>query len=118
LKREKRIMSMSKLTANNPPTFPVVSPQTPRTAQSVPLAPRLDTLEGKTLAFVWDYLFRGDEIWALLKEGLSARYAGMKFVDFDMFGSTHGGNEREIVAGLAAKMKALGVDAYLSGMGC
>ena len=31
-----------------------------------PLAPRLDTIDGKTIAFLWDDLFRGDEIWPIL----------------------------------------------------
>ena len=41
-----------------------------------PLAPRVDTLEGKTVAQLWDDLFRGDEVFALLEEGLKARFPG------------------------------------------
>jgi hypothetical protein len=100
------------------PVYSVVWPRSPRTAGLAPTAPRLDALEGKTIAFAWDYLFRGDEIWELLKEGLTARYPGMRFIGFEEFGSTHGPDEREIVAGLGAKLKAMGVDALVSGMGC
>lgn len=47
----------------------------PRSARQMglkPLAPRLESLEGKTVAQLWDYLFRGDEVFALLEEGLKA----------------------------------------------
>ena len=72
------------------PAFAVVSPQTDRTSEVVQLAPRLATLEGKTLAFVWDYIFRGDEVWETLKEELAARYPSMTFIDYGRFGSIHG----------------------------
>ena len=34
------------------------------------------------------------------------------------FGSTHGSDERAIVAALPQKFKEMGVDAVISGMGC
>ena len=93
-------------------------PRSPRQAKVRPLARRLDTLEGKTIGWVWDYLFRGDEVFAQLEDGLKARYPGMKFVQWAEFGNTHGSDEREIVAALPQKLKAQGVDAIVSGMGC
>ncbi len=39
-------------------------------------------------------------------------------ISWKEFGSTHGADEREILANLPAKMKTLGVDAVISGMGC
>jgi hypothetical protein len=82
------------------------------------LAARLDTLAGKTVAFVWDYVFRGDEVFAILQEALSARFAGIRFIPWSEFGNTHGRDERKIVAGLPDRMKALRVDAVVSGMAC
>ncbi|MDP1717423.1 MAG: P22AR C-terminal domain-containing protein [Burkholderiales bacterium] len=93
-------------------------PRSPRQAKVKALARRLDTLEGKTIAWMWDYLFRGDEIFAHLEENLKARYPGMTFVSWREFGNTHGSDEREVVAALPQKLKALGVDAVVSGMGC
>lgn len=93
-------------------------PRSPRQAKVKSLAKRLDTLEGKTIAWVWDYLFRGDEAFALLEESLKARYPGVKFVHWSEFGSTHGSEERKVLAALPQKLKALGVDAVVSGMGC
>lgn len=93
-------------------------PRSPRQAKMKSLAKRLDTLEGKTIAWVWDYLFRGDEVFAQLEESLKARYPGVKFVPWSEFGNTHGGDERAVVAALPRKLKALGADAIVSGMGC
>ncbi len=93
-------------------------PRSPRQAKVKPLARRLDTLEGKTIAWVWDYMFRGDEVFAQLEESLEARYPGVKFVSWSEFGNTHGSEERTVVAALPQKLKALGVDAVVSGLGC
>jgi hypothetical protein len=93
-------------------------PRSPRQAKVKALAKRLDTLEGKTIAWVWDYMFRGDEVFAQLEESLKVRYPGAKFIPWSEFGSTHGSDERAIVAALPQKLKALGADAVVSGMGC
>jgi hypothetical protein len=99
-------------------SYAVVWPRSERTVETKPLAPRLGTLEGKTVAFLWDYLFRGDEIWPTLKETLAGRFPGMRFIDWDEFGSTHGDEEHKVLAELPAKLKAMKVDAVVSGMGC
>jgi hypothetical protein len=57
-------------------------------------------------------------VFALLEEGLRERYPDVRFVSFKEFGSTHGSDEREVLASLPRKLKALGVDAVISGMGC
>ena len=93
-------------------------PRTPRQQQTRKLAPRLDTLEGKMVAQLWDELFKGDVVFDLLEEGLKKRYPGIRFVSWREFGSTHGGNEREVLAKLPERLKALGVDAVVSGMAC
>ena len=80
------------------------------------LAPRLATLEGKRVAQLWDMVFSGDEVYRVLEKGLRAAYPTIEFVSWQEFGNTHGDNEREIVAGLPARMKELKVDAVLSAM--
>ena len=93
-------------------------PRSPRQQRTRALAPRLASLEGKTVAQLWDYLFKGDEVFALLEEGLKKRYPGIKFVSWRDFGSTHGGEEKEALAALPKRFKELGVDAVISGMAC
>ena len=93
-------------------------PRSPRQVQLKPLAKRLDTLEGKTIAQMWDYVFRGDEVYAVLEEGLKKRFPNIRWVSYKEFGNTHGGDEREVVASLPRRLKELKVDATISGMGC
>jgi len=93
-------------------------PRAPRQMRAKALAPRLAGLEGKTVAQLWDYLFRGDQIFELLEEGLKARFPGVRFVNWREFGSTHGGEERAALAALPQRFKELGVDAVISGMAC
>ena len=45
-----------------------------------PLAKRSGTLEGHTIGELWDGLFRGNEIFPILREGIAKRYPGVKFV--------------------------------------
>lgn len=98
--------------------FDVVWPRSQRMVGIRPLAQRLDTLEGKKVAQLWDFLFRGDEVFSLLEEGLHERYRGIEFVSWREFGNTHGEDEAKIMAGLPARLKQMGVSAVLSGMGC
>ncbi len=98
--------------------YAVVWPRSAKTAELVELAKRPASLEGCTVAFLWDYLFRGDEIFPVLQRELSARYPNMTFVPYQEFGTTHGEGEHEVIAAMAAKLTDLGVDAVISGMGC
>lgn len=93
-------------------------PRTPRQAGIKTLALRLDSLNGKTIVQLWDFLFRGDEIYAFLEEALEARFPGVKFISWRQFGNTHSRHEDELLAGLPARLKEVGADAVLSGMGC
>ena len=92
-------------------------PRSPRQVQRKALAPRLSTLQGKSVAQLWDHVFRGDEVFEFLEEGLAARYPGIRFVSWREFGNTHGSDEREVVARLPQRLREMGVDAVISGMG-
>ena len=104
--------------AGNDGYYEALWPRSPRQARGKPLAKRLDTLAGKTVALVWDYLFRGDEVFECLEAGFKARYPSVRFVSWREFGNTHGSDEREVVAALPQRFRELGVDALISGMGC
>jgi hypothetical protein len=93
-------------------------PRSPRQSRIKPLARRPESLAGKKIAFLWDFLFRGDAVFKLLQQELEKRYPGVTFVDWSEFGNTHGTDERAVVAGLPQRFKELGVDAAISGMGC
>lgn len=96
----------------------VLWPRGKKTVDITPIAGRLSTLEGKTIGELWDDLFRGDEIFPMLETQLAARFPGVKFVPYRTFGSTHGRDERAVVAGLPERLRQLQVDAVISGMAC
>jgi hypothetical protein len=96
----------------------VLWPRGKKTVEVLSLAKRLHTLEGKTIGQLWDDLFRGDEIFPMLEQALSARFPGVKFVSYRVFGSTHGREEQRVLAELPARLGQHGVDAVISGMAC
>ena len=105
-------------TVNDDGHYEVFWPRSPRQTGLKSLAPRIETLHGKTVAQLWDFVFRGDEVFELLEEGLKARFSDVRFVSWRDLGSTHGNDEREVIAGLPKRLEELGVDAVISGMGC
>ena len=106
------------MTTQNDGYYEAYWPRSSRQQRMRPLAPRLESLEGKTVAQLWDQLFKGDVVFEVLEEGLKRRVPGIKFVSWRDFGSTHGGEEKEVLAALPQRLKALGVDAVISGMAC
>jgi len=98
--------------------YEVFWPRSPRQFGKGRLAPRLTTLAGKTIAQFWDFVFSGDKVFAALEEELGRRYPGVRFISWREFGNTHGQDERRIIDELPRRLKELGVDAAISGMGC
>ena len=98
--------------------YDVVWPRGQRQTGITPLAPRHADLNGKKIAQLWDYVFRGDEVFELLEEGLRERFPTIEFVNFSEFGSTHDQDERAHLAAFAAKFREMGIDAVISGMAC
>lgn len=98
--------------------YQVVWPRGRKVVDRAAPAPRLDSLRGKTVAELWDFVFRGEEIFPLIESELSARFEDVKFLSPDRFGNTHSTEEREVLAALPDRLHELGVDAVISGMGC
>ena len=83
-----------------------------------PLAPRLDTLEGKTICGLWDGVFYFEKTWPLTKQLLSKKYSGIKFVDWEEFGKFTSKEEMSQLKALPGKLAQYGCDAVISGRGC
>lgn len=102
----------------NEPSYEVVWPQSPRGVQRRRTAPRIAELSTATIGFLWDNLFRGDELFPLLRTELERRHPGVTIIGFEEFGNTHGVDELEMVSALPESLRTRGVDAVVSGMGC
>ncbi len=82
------------------------------------LADRLDELDDKRVAFLWDDLFRGDELFPVIEAELTERFGGVEVVGYEEFGNTHGGDEAEVISRLPDRLRTRRIDAVVSGMGC
>jgi hypothetical protein len=81
------------------------------------LNPGLPDLNGKTIAEVWDRVFRGEEIFPAIRAALKRRYPDVRFIEYDQFGDTHGVHQKEVLAGLPVLLRERKVDAVISGIG-
>ena len=98
-------------------TYEVVWPLGRSAYEIVSPASRLSDLSGKTICELWDWAFRGDEIFPRLRELLVKRYPGIKFADYTLFGDTNGPKQRELIANLSDLLHKHGCDVVISGIG-
>ena len=99
------------------PSFAVVWPRSPLGVRPARLAPRLDSLAGRRVGFLWDYMFRGEELFPVLGRELQARCPGVELVGYDVFGNVHGPEESQVVGEIPSVIAARGVDAVVAGIG-
>lgn len=98
--------------------YDVVWPRGKSTEAVNQLAKRLDTLEGKVVAELWDWIFKGDVMFDVFEKELAKQYPGIKFISWREFGEIHGANEHAVLESLPQKLKELNVDAVICGVGC
>jgi hypothetical protein len=99
------------------PGYEVVWPRSARGVQAKAAAPRLASLEGKRVGFLWDYLFRGDELFPVLDRELRRRFRNIDIVGYDAFGNIHGPEEHQLVGAIPSVIAARGIDAVVCGVG-
>ena len=98
--------------------YEVVWPRGRKAVEPVRFAERFETLEGKTVCELWDWVFHGDKIFPVIERELTKRYHGMKFVSYEEFGNIHGRDEAQVLSALPDKFKQNRCDAVISGVGC
>jgi hypothetical protein len=102
------------------PAFAVVAPGGRRGGlPKAALAPRPSSLEGLTVGFVWDHIFRGDEMFEIFAEHARERFGDFRIVDHAAFGEIHGTaeEERKALEELPELLRAHRVDAVVVGVG-
>jgi len=97
--------------------YDVLWPLSRRAVADTSAAPRLRDLNGKTVCELWDVIFRGETIYPLVRNYLTARFPGVKFVGHSEFGNFHGAREREVIAALPERLRAHQADAAIVGIG-
>lgn len=106
-------------TGSAQPLYDVVWPLGARAAEPAPLADRLPDLGGRSIAFVWDHVFRGDDMFARFTDVAKDRFPDASFIGHHDFGNIHGTSteEHDAVDGLARRLREHGVDAAVVGVG-
>lgn len=99
------------------PRYRVVWPLGRSTTELVAANAGLADLNGKTIGFIWDYVFRGDEMFPVIAEALRQRYPDVRFVDYPAFGNIHGSDERAVIEALPARLRQAQVDGVVVGVG-
>ena len=103
--------------ANVEPAYEVLWPLGKPAYESRSPNARLADLNDKVIGELWDYLFRGEEILPILRERLKARFPGIRFVTYDVFGNVHGPRQRELVTRVPELLRLHEVDAVISAIG-
>ena len=71
----------------------------------------------RRVGFVWDHVFRGDEMFKTAEEELRAGDPRLTFVGYQAFGDIHGRDAANVVASLPSRLQAEEVDAVIVGVG-
>ncbi len=99
------------------PKYAVVWPLGRRDLKPLRVQGPIADLRGKTVGQLWDRLFRGDEIFAVIREKLQERYPDVKFVSYDVFGNIQGPDEPDVIAALPELLRRHGCDVVITGIG-
>ena len=101
--------------------YDVVSPLGERDSQRINMAPRLDTLEGKTICELWNRTFKSNITFPVIRELLQKKYPGIKIVPYSEMPHHHmlenPGVTNADSEALIAALKAKQCDAVISGNG-
>ena len=102
--------------------YEVVSPLGEPVVEMITMAPRLDTLEGKTIGELWNGGFRGDESFPIIEKMLRERYPTVKLIPYTEFSlitiaSLHPEKKEKTLEALRAELKEKGCDAVITGNG-
>ena len=95
--------------------YEVVYPLGKPTTNDKPVAPRLGTLDGATIAELSNHKFGAEFTFDVLERALKRRFPGLKLISHREFGNTYGNAESEVIAALPDKLKSFKVDAVISG---
>jgi hypothetical protein len=86
------------------------------------LAPRLETLDGKTVCEIWNGGFKADVMFPIIEQMLRERYPTVTMIPFTEFptvtiSSLGSGKKAETLEAVRAALLAKGCDAVITGNG-
>lgn len=103
------------------PVYSVVSPLGNPVVTRITMAPRLDSLAGKTVCLVWNQAFKADITLPAIAESLKEKYPDIKIISYTDIDAAILAASRENASAeadtLQAVLKEKGCDALISGNG-
>jgi len=101
------------------PLFEVVSPLGQTRGGPQVQRTYLPTLNGKNIAFLWDYLFKGPQMFEYYAAVIREQFPEANFVSFEVFGNIHGSapDEKANVAAIRQRMSRHEVHAAIVAVG-
>lgn len=99
--------------------YDVVWPLGHRVLGEVAEQERPDELGGRTVAYLWDELFRGPEMFDVISAVATDRFGDVTFVSWEEFGNFHASaaEERRVLEELPDRLRAHRVDLVVAAVG-
>lgn len=99
--------------------YEVVWPLGRRVFGEVEAHERPTELAGRTVAYLWDALFRGPEMFDAITEVARERHGDVSFVGWEEFGNFHASaaEERRVLDALPERLRAHRVDLVVAAVG-
>jgi hypothetical protein len=117
IKQKQSLAEDFSMSATSEPHYQTVWPQGKKAYRGRKLQARVPDLSGKVIGELWDFLFRGEDMFPILREELQKRFPGIRFVTYDVFGNVHGPKQLELVGRMPELLEQYKVDAVISGIG-
>ncbi|MDD7967468.1 hypothetical protein PGB27_19185 [Actinomycetospora sp. DW7H6] len=101
------------------PRYEVLGPLGPREVGDVAEHERPETLRGRRVAYLWDELFRGPEMFDVISQVARERHGEVEFVGWEEFGNFHASaaEERRVLDALPELLRAHRVDLVVAAVG-
>jgi hypothetical protein len=95
----------------------VLWPSTPVDAPADVGGHALTKLEGTRIGLLWNHLFRGDDVYAVLADTIVRDHDVADVVAWDRFGDFHNQGGDAVLSALPERLRAEEVDAVIVGVG-
>ena len=102
---------------NDEPTYEVVSPESSIVLDATETTAPVVDLSGMVVAELWDWRFRGDDMFPIIERELAQQFAGIEFVGFEEFGDMHTAEEDAVQARALSIIRERGAHAVISAVG-
>ncbi len=99
------------------PIYEVVSPECPIVLEPTAITSPVGDLSGMVVAELWDWRFRGDDMFPIIERELKSHFPGLEFIGYEEFGDTHTAEEEAVQERALSIIRERGAQAVISAVG-